>query len=55
MVNAKFLKGQRFGVEDEDEGKPVKRLTHGGWGKERKVWVLTGGVEGWVQVTARAD
>ena len=27
VVNAKFLKGQRFGVENEDEGKPVKGLT----------------------------
>ena len=28
VVNAKFLKGQRFGVENEDEGKPVKGLTY---------------------------
>ena len=45
----------RLRVEDEDKGEAVEGPTHGGWGNERKVWVLTGGAEGWVRVTARTD
>ena len=50
----KLLRGQRLGIENEDEGEPVKGLTYWGRGNERNVWALAGGVGIWVRVTEGA-